>query len=128
MESTDPGQPMTKELEGIDEAASNLSRLLPIDGPGLTWADVVEDNDLAGRWAPDRADLPGSVRTLLLNEQSRGGVPAVVRLIESASRLADHRHRTRPDYDATKLLALLEINVRKAGVEYSPVMAQIAWR
>lgn len=113
-------------LEAIAEAAHHLAVLLPASGPGLTWADVVEDNGLAGGWAPDPGNLQQSVHALLLGAYEREGALAVVPLIESASRLADHRHRKR-GLDADLMLDQLEVHVRILGVAHSGVMGHMAW-
>jgi hypothetical protein len=113
-------------LEAVAAAAHHLAALLPASGPGLTWADVVEDNGLAGAWAPDPADLQQSVHALLLGVYERDGALAVVPLIESASRLADHRHRKR-GMDADLMLDQVEVYVRMLGVAHSGVMEHIAW-
>jgi restriction endonuclease len=116
-----------KHDEAITEAASHLATLLPAEGTGLTWADVMEDNDLAGQWAPSAADLRGSVLTLIRRPYEQDGAPAAVRLIESAARLASHRHRNTVSSDVFRMFAQLEVYVRMLGVDYSPVMAQIKW-
>ncbi len=116
-----------KHDEAIAESASHLATLLPAEGHGLTWADFVEDNDLAGQWAPSAADHRGSVLTLIRRLYEQGGAPAAVRLIESAARLASHRHRNTMSGDVARMVAQLEVYVRMLGVDWSPVMAQIKW-
>jgi hypothetical protein len=108
------------------EAAHHLAALLPADGSGLSWMDVVEDNELKGKWAPDGANLQGSVHRLLLDTYQDAGRLAAVVLIESASRLADLCHRKRT-MDAELWLAQLEVHVRMLGVDHSGVMSHIQW-
>lgn len=117
-----------KHDEAIAEAASHLATLLPAEGDGLTWADVVEDNDLAGQWAPSATDLRGSVFALIRRLYEQDGAPAAVRLIESAALLASHRYRNTVSGDVSRMFAQLEVYVRMLGVDYSAVMAQIKWK
>jgi Restriction endonuclease len=93
-------------LKAIAEAAHHIAALLPASGPGLTWTDVVEDNGLAGAWAPDPANLQQSVRALLLGAYQRQGTLAAAKIIDSAARLASLRHG-RWDTDQERLIERL---------------------